>query len=301
MKRLAIVLLAVAAFGAANAVAEDATFKPFVLASSAPGTLDERVTETVDALEAAGFQLAGQYSPVPDSHILVVTGDALLAAAAASDRGGYAAGQRVSVSQVGDTVEVAFVNPVYLQHAYRMEADLGPVRDTLTDALGFVRDCGGGNKKMTAKKLAKYNYMMTMQKFDDPSELGAFPSHEAAVAAVLDGLAVPDDGLDLVYRIDVPGDTPQTVIGIGMKSEDEDRRIDEAEQMAVVDFEGCRKRAYFPYEVLVNGNDVEALHMRFRMAVHFPNLSMAGAHGFTKLMPFPGDIEQALEDLVAGQ
>ncbi len=128
-----------------------------------------------------------------------------------------------------------------------------------------------------------------------------FPSHDAAVAAVLDGLAAPDDGLDLVYRIDVPGDTPQTVIGIGMKSDDDDQRIDEAQQMAVVDFEGCRKRAYFPYEVLVVGNDVEALHMRFRMAVHFPNLSMMGEHGFTKLMPFPGDIERTLEDLVAGQ
>lgn len=51
----------------------------------------------------------------------------------------------------------------------------------------------------------------------------------------------------------------------------------------------------------MNGNEVEAFNMRFRMAVHFPNLSMMGKHGFTKLMPYPGDIEDALEAMVSGQ
>ena len=46
--------------------------------------------------------------------------------------------------------------------------------------------------------------------------------------------------------------------------------------------------------------EVEALHMRFRMAVHFPDLPMMGAHGFTKLMSSPGATEDALES-VAGQ
>ena len=90
----------------------------------------------------------------------------------------------------------------------------------------------------------------------------------------------------------------------GMKamSEEKDQQaIDEAHQLSIVDFEGYSKVAYFPYEILVNGDDVEALHMRFRMAVHFPDLNMMGEHGFTKLMPFPGDIERTLEDLVAGQ
>jgi len=34
------------------------------------------------------------------------------------------------------------------------------------------------------------------------------------------------------------------------------------------------------------------------MAMHFPNLSMMGKHGFTKLMSAPGAIEDALEALV---
>jgi hypothetical protein len=71
--------------------------------------------------------------------------------------------------------------------------------------------------------------------------------------------------------------------------------------MGVVDYEGCKKRAYYPYEVLIDGKEVEALHMRFRMAVHYPNLSMMGSHGFTKLMSAPGVIEDALEEMIEGQ
>ncbi|MDX1269592.1 MAG: hypothetical protein R3311_19630, partial [Oceanisphaera sp.] len=112
------------------------------------------------------------------------------------------------------------------------------------------------------------------------------------------GLAVPGDALEQVYRIDIPG-KEQAVFGVSMimTSEDEED-LDSAFQMNVVDFEGCKKSAYFPYEVLVNGNEVEALHMRFRMAVHFPNLSMMGKHGFTKLISSPGAIEDALEAMV---
>ncbi len=94
----------------------------------------------------------------------------------------------------------------------------------------------------------------------------------------------------------------QTVFGVGMKmSNEDDKDLDSTFQMGVVDFEGCKKRAYFPYEVLVDGKNVEALHMRFRMAMHFPNLSMMGGHGFTKLMSAPGVIEDALEEMVGAK
>lgn len=227
-----------------------------------------------------------------------MTNDALKVFAARSDRGGYAVGQRVSVSEADGKIEVAYVNPVYIQYAYRIDGDMQPILGSLTEALGMVKECGGGNKKMTAKKLGKYHYMIGMQHFDDPSELGSFDSHEAAVAAVEKGLARPDDSLTQVYRIDIPG-TGQTVFGVGMKGVNDDTMdLDSTFQMNVVDFDGCKKRAYFPYEVLVNGKDVEALHMRFRMAVHFPNLSMMGSHGFTKLISAPGLIENTLEEMV---
>lgn len=294
-------LLVTAMLFTATVVADDAKYRPFVVASAGPGTLADQTQLTLSALEDAGFELAGQFSPVEDTNILVVTNDELKKIAAMSDRGGYGAGQRVSITEVGDNVEVAFINPVYIQYGYRLEGDMKPIYDALVEALGKAEFCGAGKKKMTAKKLGKYHYMMGMQYFDDPSELGSFDSHEAAVAAVENGLAKPGDALSQVYRIDIPG-KQQTVFGVGMKlSNDDEKDLDSAFQMSVVDFEGCKKRAYFPYEVLVDGNNVEALHMRFRMALHFPNLSMMGSHGFTKLISAPGAIEDALENMVSAK
>ena len=284
---------------AANAAA-DTTYRPFVLASVSEDGLEARTNATLEALKDAGFSIAGTHGPVEDSLVIVATSDELLAVAAASDRGGYAAAQRISVTERNGRTEVAYVNPLYLQYAYRLEADMQPVADALAGALGSV-ETFGSEKGLTAKKLGKYNYMIGMQKFDDPSELGRFASHDAAVDAVEQGLARRGDALTQIYRIDIPG-TDQVVIGVGMKAATEDDvDIDEAHQMAIVDFEGHSKIAYFPYEVLVRGREVEALHMRFRMAVHFPNLSMMGKHGFTKLMPFPGAIEDALENMLTAQ
>lgn len=290
-------LLALSLF-AVNAMAADTLYKPFVLASVSEGTLEDVTQDTVKALEGAGFEIAGQYAPVEGTNIIVATNDAMKVFAARTERGGYAVGQRVSVSEADGKIEVAYVNPVYIQYAYRIDGDMQPIFDSLSSALGMLKECGGGKKKMSAKKLGKYHYMMSMQYFDDPYELGSFDSHEAAVAAVQKGLARPDDALTQIYRIDIPG-TDQTVFGVGMiKSNEDENNFDSSYQMEVVDFDGCKKRAYFPYEVLVKGNDVEALHMRFRMAVHFPNLSMMGGHGFTKLMGTVGAIEDALEAMV---
>jgi hypothetical protein len=283
----------------AGPIAAETTYQPFVLASVNDSGLDEQTDATISALEQAGYTVVGQYSPIDDSNVIVVSSQNLSAIAALSDKGGYGAGQRVSVSLRDGKTEVAFINPLYIQHAYRMEGDMQSIYDQLSKILGNV-EIYGAEKKMTAKKLAKYHYMMGMQRFDDPSELGTFESHEAALAAVESGLAVEGDALSLIYRIDIPG-KDQTVFGVGMKATSDAKDevdIDAAHQMAIVDYEGYSKVAYFPYEVLVNGNEVEALHMRFRMAVHFPDLSMMGAHGFTKLMSSPGATQDVLKNMV---
>ena len=281
------------------AAAEDTSYQPFVLASVNETGLDEQTAATVDALIKAGFDVAGQYSPLESANVIVVTSPELLALAAKSDRGGYGAGERVSVTERDGKTEVAFINPLYIQYAYRMEADLRGFYDQLSEALGNVESYGA-DKKMTAKKLGKYHYKPLMPYFDDPMELGDFDSYEAAIGAVESGLAVDGDPLTLVYRIDIPGKN-QTVFGVGMKASseaDEEVDIDESRQLSIVDFEGYSKVAYFPYEILVNGSSVEALPMKFRMAVHFPDLPMTGKHGFTKLMSSPGATEDAFEELV---
>ncbi|MCW8872357.1 MAG: hypothetical protein OQK01_07055 [Xanthomonadales bacterium] len=282
-----------------TALAADTLYKPFVLASINDAGLDEQTNATVAALESAGFTLAGRYSPVPNANVIVVTRPELQAIAAQSERGGYGAAQRIGITERDGKTEVSFVNPLYIQFAYRLEGNLQGIYDQLSKALGNV-ETFGSEKGLTAKKLGKYHYMVAMQRFDDPSQLGSFDSHAAAVAAVEQGLAREGDALTQVYRIDLP-DKQQTVFGVGMNASgqsDDEVDIDAAHQLSIVDFEGYSKVAYFPYEVLVNGNEVEALHMRFRMAVHFPDLSMMGEHGFTKLIAAPGATEDALEAML---
>lgn len=294
-----LIAIAILAFGLCAPLAADTVYRPFVLASVTDKGLNAQVADTRAALERAGYTVAGEYRPLKTAVVIVATSEGLKGAVTASDRGAYAAALRIGVSERDGRTEVAYVNPLYLQHAYRLEADLQGVADDLASALGAA-DTFGSEKGLTAKKLRKYNYMMGMQKFDDPSELGEFDSFEDAVAAVESGLARPGDALSLVYRIDLPGQ--QALFGVGMKAtagNEGEEDLDETFQMSIVDFEGHSKIAYFPYEILVDGTRVEALHMRFRMAVHFPDLSMMGAHGFTKLISSPGAIEDALEGLVA--
>ena len=277
--------------------AADTAFQPFVLASINDAGLQKQTEATVDALINSGFTVAGQYSPLENTSVIVVTSPELQEIAAKSDKGGYGAGARVSVTEREGKTEVAFINPLYIQYAYRLEGDMQGVYDQLSEALGNV-ETFGAEKEMTAKKLGKYHYMPTMPYFDDPYKLGSFDSHEAAIAAVESGLAAEGDALTQVYRIDIPGKN-QTVFGVGMKAtNDAEDDIDEEHQLAIVDFEGYSKVAYYPYEILVAGSNVEALHMKFRMAVHYPDLSMMGAHGFTKLMSAPGATEDAFEALV---
>lgn len=280
----------------------DTSYQPFILASVNETGLQEQAESTADALNAAGFTVAGQYSPLDNAIVMVVTSPELQEIAAQSDKGGYGAGQRVGITEREGKTEVAFVNPLYLQFAYRLEADMQGVYDQMSKALGNMEGFGA-KKEMTAKKLGKYHYKPMMPYFDDPLELGSFDSHEAAVAAVENGLAVDGDALSQVYRIDIPG-KQQTVIGVGMKATSDDKdevNIDESHQLAIVDFEGYSKVAYFPYEILVNGSEVEALPMKFRMAVHFPDLPMMGAHGFMKLKSSPGATKKAFKKLLKSE
>ena len=278
----------------------DTNYQPFILASINETGLEEQATSTTDALIAAGFTVAGQCSPLENTIVMVVTSPDLQEIAAQSDKGGYGAGQRVSISEREGKTEVAFINPLYIQFAYRMEADMQGIHDQLSEALGNMESYGA-KKKMTAKKLGKYHYKPLMPYFDDVWKLGSFDNHEAAVAAVEKALAFDGDALSQVYRIDVPG-KDQVVYGVGMKATSEDDEdIDESHQLSIVDFEGYSKVAYFPYEIMVNGSDVEALRMKFRMAVHFPDLPMTGKHGFTKLMSSPGATKDAFEALVESE
>ena len=140
----AVLLLGVMLQPYAGGVQAEEHFKPFVLASRGGGGFDTRVEETRSALSGAGFEIVGEYTPyagtfVDDTRVIIVTNDELRAAAEKSERGGFAAPWRVAVTKVADEVQVSYVNPKYIAHAYRLDSDLNAVAERLERALGAGR------------------------------------------------------------------------------------------------------------------------------------------------------------------
>ncbi len=293
MKRTCLEVALVVGLASGLARAGDTQLKPFVLAYRSTGDLARAAEEAKAKLIAAGFEVAGTYAPYEDAVIVAVTSAELKAAAAKSKFSAYAAAQRVTLTRVGDEIQVAYTNPVYMQHAYRMKGDLAPVAAKLEGALGRVQAFGSDEGK-TAEELRDYHYMVGMQKFDAPSLLGRFDSHYSAVKAVEAGLAAGKGGAKIVYQVDVPA-TSETVFGVALREGcSGDEHI-----MKEIDFKPLRSTGHLPYEILVSGPDVFALYGRFRIAINFTDLKMMGSHSFMNIRCAPGAIEEALKKVAS--
>lgn len=270
--------------------------KPFILAYKTKGDMAAVVAEVQQKLTAGGFEVVGSYSPYETATIIAVTNEALKQNAAKSKFGGYGAAQRVSVTTVNDELQVAYTNPTYMAHAYRMAGDLAEVTAKLAQVLGSVEQFGPA-EGLTPKQLRKYHYMFGMEYFDEPSTHAMYPSHEKAVKAVAERLAKGVAGVTQVYRIDIPG-KDEVVFGVSMKApNDKKKDMDEAFIMSEIDFKPLRSTAHLPYEILVSDRKVYSLYARFRIAINFPDLSMMGANSFMNIMKSPDAIKSALTEV----
>ncbi|MDH5764636.1 MAG: hypothetical protein OEZ38_01370 [Gammaproteobacteria bacterium] len=292
------ILMMAVAMGASVAQAAD-KYLPFSLGSESAGSIADQLAPTKAALEANGFVIAGEYSPYDGAHIVVVTNDELKAAAK-GNRGGYIAAQRVSLTEMAGKVQVSYTNPFYMAKAYRIASELKATSAALQTALGHVKDFGP-DEGLTVKKLGKYHYTFGMEYFDEPLSLANAGSRDALVNTIEKNLAANKGGASKVYRIDIPG-TTQTLFGIGMKAPNEGKKyMDEGFIMSEIDFKPTRSTAHLPYEILVNGNEAEALHARFRIAINFPDLSMMGDNSFMNIMSTPDAIRDVLTNVAGGQ
>ena len=277
-----------------------AEMKPFFLASSSSGVIADKKAGVKSALNSNGFEIVGEYSPYATAHIFVVTNSELKKAAASHVRAGYVAAQRVAITDVRGDIQVSYTNPEYMAAAYRVKSDLSETTSALKKALGAEKEYGPA-EGLTADDLEDYNYTFGMEHFDDPYDLASYGSHNEAVAAVEKGLAAGTSGTAKVYRIDIPG-TKQTLFGVSMVAgEGGNKYMDETFIMTEIDFKPVRSTAHLPYELLIRGGDIEALHGRFRIAINFPDLSMMGSNSFMNIMPSPDAIMEALTLAVGGE
>ena len=271
------------------AAAKDAVLRPYVLAAENPGVVADVAAQTRAALTQAGFEVAGEYPVSASAHVIVITSDALRAAAAKTPDGGFGAALRVSVTQAGGgPTQVAYTNPAWMANTYRLAAEPEGVAAALEKALGRIEEFGS-KTGFTAKSLRSYHYMMLMPYFDDQVVLGTFASRAEAVAKLEAGLAASKEA-KLICRVDVPG-TEQSLYGIAiLAGEGADETV-----MKITDTGARRHTAHLPYEVLVAGGRVVMLHGKFRIAQSFPDLTMGT---FMKISGAPDGIAKVLGGLV---
>jgi hypothetical protein len=281
--------------------------KPFVLAATIDDkTLAEAGSEIEAKLQKAGFDVIGQYSPYENTVILVFTSMELRELATRSKRGGYGAALRVSLTRNDNRIELAYTNPLYWANAYRMQADAASIATQLKSTLGFEQDFGSGDLSLSASDLRKYHYTFMMEYFDDPSVLNYFDSHQQAVASVRENLARQVASSNQVFELRLGNDinqVPMTLFGVGLSGVDADDCSGDAYIMGRIDKDSPRHSAHLPYEILVYGNQVEALYGRFRIALSWPHLPMIASDTgatFFSIMCAPGAIEKALTEVAGG-
>jgi hypothetical protein len=275
------------------AQAAEALLRPYVLSSDVQGDMVKTIIELKEALTAAGFQLLGEYSPVADRHVLVVT-NAYLKRLARQEVGAlFALPQRIGITQVEGKIQVAYTNPAYQQYAFRISGDLDPVRLQLKRILGEQETFG--SKGLSAAVLASYRYASGMEQFDDFLHLGRFGSHAQALEAVERGLAARRGGISPVFRVDISG-AAIALFGLSLaEGEGSDRAI-----ISAVDIRPLKHTPRFPYTLVVRQGEVFVLHPRFRLPLDFPDLERTGRYSFTAMIRVPGAIENSLRSLLGG-
>ena len=268
--------------------------KPYVLTKLTSSKLSDSAQLAKEQLKAKGLNIVGEYSPYKDTLIVVVTNSDLVTLASKSKFGGYGAAQRVAITKTKGKVQVSYTNPLYMAQIYRMKDDLSSVRKLLGSALGDVKEFGT-TEGFAPNELREYHYMMFMPYFDDHNELAKHKSYDAAVKAVEKGLSNPALGVKKVYRIDLPS-KDETVIGVGINNKKEAGR--DQTVMENCDTAELKHSAHLPYEILVSGNKVYALHGKFRIAQSFPDLTMGT---FMQISGAPGSIEELLAKVAKGK
>ncbi len=285
-----------------SAVLSNETFyKPFILAQSVNSTDTAGITLKVErALKKGRFDIVGQYSPYPNTNIIIVSSPKLRRYASQTENGIYAAIQRVTITTVGNSTQLSFTNPTYMAHAYRLKTDLADITQSLKKILGFKEEYGS-KTGTTKENLLHYQYRwMMMPNFTDRLELAEYGNQQTAIKKVLEALNTNTAGVSKVYQVDLKGKN-ETIIGVQMKGAAATKCSGDEFVMQKIDFKKLKSTGHLPYEMVIQDGNVYALFAEFRIAMNFPDLSMMGDNSFMSIMCTPDAIIEALTLAAGGE
>lgn len=273
-----------------------AQLSPYVLVGDSPNSLEQTEQKVTDALKASGFEILGQYNVENNQTLKVIVysrKDLQQIALKIKDRGALAAALKVGLKSDGPETTISYLNPEYLFQAYFMDSydahsqGLDKFSSDVKTALSPLgnKNTGFGGSK-TAEELRNYHYKMMMPYFTDPVKLKEFSSFEEGIRTIENNLKTQKGGTQLVYSLKF-NEEKVAVFGIGFMDEEKG----EKKFLPII---GEDHLSAMPYELILQGNKATMLHGRYRIALHWPELTMGT---FMKIMSTPGDYKDTFKAL----
>ena len=293
MKKLIFSIIVFANFSY-NLIAQE--LSPYIKIGESTETIQQVSEKVIAALENNSFTVLGDYNPSNKSTLKVIAftrKDVSNAAIKVVDRGALAAVFKVGLVKKNGKVIISYTNPDYILRAYlrdnyntfstvfkKFSTDLKTTFSTIgKEFLSF-----GGSEK--ADKLKNYHYKIMMPYFTDPITLNEFSSFEEGLKTIENNLKNKKGNTVQVYKL-VFKSKKIAVFGVGLQDKEEG----ESHFLPII---GEDHVAALPYEIILQGKEATMLHGKYRIALHWPELTMGT---FMKIMSTPGDIEDMLEAL----
>ena len=267
---------------------------PYIKIGESTESINALSEKVVSVLSDNSFTVLGTYNPSNKSTLKVIAftrNDISNASIKVKDRGALAAVFKVGLVKKNDKVIISYTNPDYILRAYlgdsyntyssifnTFKADL----KTAFSAIGNEFVPFGGT--VQADKLKKYHYKIMMPYFTDPVMLNEFASFEEGLKTIENALNAKTGNTKLVYKL-VYNKAKVAVFGVGLLNKDDG----ESYFLPII---GEDHVAALPYEIILQDKVATMLHGKYRLALHWPDLTMGT---FMRIMSTPGDIEDALE------
>ncbi|REE80570.1 hypothetical protein BX611_2216 [Lutibacter oceani] len=269
---------------------------PYIKVTESSEGIDQISEKVIDALKNDNFTILGTYNPSNKKTLKVIAftrNDLKNTVIKITDRGALAATFKVGFIEENGKTTVSYTNPDYILRAYlgaNYNTFVSTFKKFSTDLKTSLTSIGNDFKPfggtVAANKLGKYHYKIMMPYFTDPITLKEFSSFEEGLKTITANLNAKKGKTTQVYKL-VYENEKVAVFGVGLQSNEDG----EAYFLPKI---GETHVAALPYEIILQGNKATMLHGKYRIALHWPELTMGT---FMKIMSTPGDIEDTLEGL----
>ena len=293
MKKVVLIIIALVGFALHSSSQE---LSPYIEIGKSNNSIQQVSEDVLAALKENSFEILGSYHPANKSSLKVIVftrSDLKNTVIKVADRGALASAFKVGMVKKDGAVTISYTNPDYILRAYLREnynsyksvfEKFSTDLKTTFSAIGNDFVPFGGT--VEADKLKKYHYKIMMPYFTDPVTLNEFSSFEEGLRVIESNLKGKKGETLQVYRI-LYSDAQVAVFGVGLRNKEEG----EAYFLPKI---GEENIAAMPYEIILQGKTATMLHGKYRIALHWPDLTMGT---FMKIMSTPGDIEDTLKGL----